>query len=199
MNMIYRQGQIVGYVNVDRASVLIEAARSCRWFVLKTFPDRESRVMRTFGQRGISAYFPTERVEVRRESRRFGRLVRRIKATVTKPVFPGVILIPEFQARLGGVMVDGVEGYFRMGDCYPYLKAEQFDRLREFVGFRNIPVGDKRRLLAQGQRVYINDGPFAQFMGTFDSLDSEGRLKILVDLFGRQTPVTLDEDQIEPA
>lgn len=199
MNMDYHKGQIVGYVPIDAERAAVPTARPKRWYVLKVFANREGKVMRTFNQRGISAYYPMQRSEVMFETRRFGVLCRRVKRTIVGPLFPGVIFIPDFQAKIGGVMVEGVDGYFRMDDCYPYLDEKLYSQVRTIEGFKNMPVGHKRRMLREGQALWVVDGPFAAFAATFDRLDSEGRLKVLVNIFGRMSLVTLDEDQIEPA
>jgi transcription termination/antitermination protein NusG len=54
-------------------------------------------------------------------------------------------------------------------------------------------------LFKVNQAVRVVDGPFASFKGLIERLDSNGRLKVLVDIFSRMTPVELDEDQIEAA
>jgi len=48
-----------------------------------------------------------------------------------------------------------------------------------------------------GEGVKIVDGPFADFLGTIDTIDEEkGKIKVLVSIFGRETPVELDFLQI---
>jgi transcriptional antiterminator NusG len=48
-----------------------------------------------------------------------------------------------------------------------------------------------------GEAVKITDGPFSDFLGTIESIDEEkGKLKILVSIFGRETPVELDFLQV---
>jgi transcription termination/antitermination protein NusG len=50
----------------------------------------------------------------------------------------------------------------------------------------------------QGQSVRITDGPFIDFIGTVDQIDQEkGKVKVLLSLFGRETPVELDFLQVE--
>jgi transcriptional antiterminator NusG len=52
----------------------------------------------------------------------------------------------------------------------------------------------------KGDRVKISDGPFAEFMGTIDEVnDEKTKLKVLVSMFGRETPVELDFLQVEKA
>jgi transcription termination/antitermination protein NusG len=189
MNMDYVKGQIVGYVPIDIEPIAAPPEPE-RWYVLKTFANKESKVMRTFKDRGISAYFPTVRNR---------RVVRGRACDGVSALFAGVIFIPDFQAKLGGVKVDGVEGYFKMGDCYPYLTGKLMEDVRKLEAIGHLPVARKRRLWSVGQLVRVTNGPFALFQGKIEQLDSRGRLKVLVDIFKRMTPIELEEGQIEPA
>src|SRR5258708_2789680 len=48
-----------------------------------------------------------------------------------------------------------------------------------------------------GEAVKITDGPFADFLGTINEIDEKkGKLKVLVSIFGRETPVELDFLQV---
>jgi transcriptional antiterminator NusG len=50
---------------------------------------------------------------------------------------------------------------------------------------------------SMGEAVKIVDGPFADFLGTIDAIDEEkGKVKVLVSIFGRETPVELDFLQV---
>jgi transcriptional antiterminator NusG len=48
-----------------------------------------------------------------------------------------------------------------------------------------------------GERLRIKDGPFASFTGSVHQLDESGRMEWLAAIFGRETPVALDVDQVE--
>jgi transcription termination/antitermination protein NusG len=204
MNMEYVKGQIVGYVDIAKRRKPIEQPSPQKWYVLTTFPNKETKVMRTFKDRGINAYFPVVRkTEVIR-----GRRVDRSTA-----LFAGLIFVPDFQARAGGVFVDGVDRYLKFGDYYPYLPESApplvkldadgtmgrraSDGIPDMIGIRwleaegNIPVVRRRRLYAIGERVRVVDGPFTSFNGKIERLDSNGRLKVLLDIFKRLTPVEL--------
>jgi transcription termination/antitermination protein NusG len=211
--MEYQVGQVVGYVDIDKLRGPMETPMPQKWYVLMTFPNKEAKVMRTFKDRNISAYQPVIRKT---------RVIRGRRSDGAAPLFASLIFIPDFQARAGGVFVDGVDRYLKFGDCYPYLprrappikRAEAWQsryvrrdekRVPDMVGIRqleaegNIPVVRRRRLYRVGDLVRVVDGPFALFNGSIERLDSHGRLKVLLDIFSRLTPVELDQGQIEAA
>jgi transcriptional antiterminator NusG len=170
-----------------------------KWYVLMTFPNKETKVMRTFKDRNISAYQPV----IRRM-----RIIRGRRNDGTAPLFASLIFIPDFQARAGGVFVDGVDRYLKFGDCYPYLPERaplKGTSIPDMAGIRslaeegNIPVARRRRLYRIGQLVRVIGGPFSSFNGMIERLDSNGRLTVLLDIFSRLTPVELDAGQIEAA
>ncbi|WP_439363097.1 transcription termination/antitermination protein NusG [Bradyrhizobium sp. DASA03005] len=189
MTTVYKIGDFVEYVPLVENAVAVPLEPKC-WYLLLTYPHKERKVMHTFRERGVSAYLPM----IRKRTVYRGRL-----CDVAAPLFAQAIFIPDFQASLGGVRVDGVDGYFRMGDCYPYLKPSDMANVRALEAMGSIPVSRRKRLWSVGQLVRITSGPFALFQGTIDRLDSKGRLNVLVDIFKRMTPVEFDEGQIEPA
>jgi transcriptional antiterminator NusG len=213
MKTEYVKGQIVGYVPIEDLQGPMELPIPQRWYVLRTFPNKEPKVMRTFEDRRIAAYFPTVRSCRIERGRRIEKL---------SPLFAGTIFIPDFQAHAGGVFVDGVDQYLKFGNYHPYVpqvapaikpsaqwesRYVKRDRklVLDMVGIRqlesegNIPVARRRRLFKIGQLVRVIDGPFAAFNGTIEHLDSKGRLKVLMDIFSRMTSVELDEGQLEAA
>ncbi len=51
-----------------------------------------------------------------------------------------------------------------------------------------------------GEAIKIIDGPFSDFLGTIDEIDKErGKIKVMVSIFGRETPVELDFLQVKKA
>jgi transcriptional antiterminator NusG len=50
-----------------------------------------------------------------------------------------------------------------------------------------------------GDSVKVIEGPFASFVGTVEAVNANGKLKVNVSIFGRPTPVELDDTQVEKA
>ncbi|GAI64918.1 unnamed protein product, partial [marine sediment metagenome] len=89
----------------------------------------------------------------------------------------------------------GVTGFVGSGNKPASLPEEEVNRIlkqmtteapRVKVGFR------------QGQSIRVIDGPFIDFMGVVDDINEKrGKVKVLLSLFGRETPVELDFLQVE--
>lgn len=70
--------------------------------------------------------------------------------------------------------------------------------LQEEEGSDSQPKAKPQINLQLQQRVRLKTGPFASFEGVVSAIDRErGKLKVLVDMFGRETPVDIDYTQVE--
>ena len=198
MSAMLKIGDFVEAVDPSRHGSL-EVAVPQRWYLLRVHPSREASVMRTFARRNISAYLPTITKSAVVTRYRIGYSVD-VKRNVTMPLFPGLILVPDFeynQDRLRSI--DGVVGFLRFGPCTAFLNQKLIADVRNIEAIGNVPPSKRERMYALGQLVRVVDGPFASFAGRIERLDSNGRLSVLVDLFKRMVPVGLDQDQIAPA
>jgi len=168
------------------------------WFVIHTYSGYEERVKRNLEQRikhmdsegeVARVIVPTEdEIEVRGGQRR----------TVTKKILPGYVLVQMKLSDQSWKIVrntPGVTGFVGSGNKPVPLREEEVSRiLRQMeaeapklkIGFR------------EGQSVRVVDGPFIDFIGVVDSINSEkGKVRVLLSLFGRETPVELDFLQVE--
>ena len=171
---------------------------SNHWYVIHTYSGYEDRVKKNLEQRIkfmdsgneiLQIVIPTEdEVEVRSGRRR----------TVTKKILPGYVLVQMKMTDQSWDVVrhtPGVTGFVGGGgkptplseeEANEILKQMEAETPRVKVGFR------------QGQSVRVVDGPFIDFVGIVDEINMEkGKLKVLLSLFGQETPVELDFLQIE--
>ena len=168
------------------------------WFVVHTYSGYEDRVKKNLEQRikfmdsgneVFQVVIPTEEeVEVRSGRRR----------TVTKKILPGYVLVQmEMSDKSWDVVrhTPGVTGFVGSGGKPTPLREEEVNEIlrqmeaeapRVKVGFR------------KGQSIHVIDGPFIDFVGVVDEINMEkGKIKVLLSLFGQETPVELDFLQIE--
>ena len=168
------------------------------WFVIHTYSGYEERVKKNLEQRtklmdsGDEVYqivIPTEEeIEVRNGQRR----------TVTKKILPGYVLVQMRMSDQSWNIVrntPGVTGFVGSGNKPVPLREEEVNHIlkqmaaeapRVKVGFRT------------GQSVRVTDGPFIDFVGVVDDISAgKGKVKVLLSLFGRETPVELDFLQVE--
>jgi transcriptional antiterminator NusG len=168
------------------------------WFVVHCYSGYENKVKHNLEQRieamGVAnliekVVVPTEEeMEVRDGKRR----------TVEKRVFPGYILV---HMKLDEVALNvvratpGVTRFVGMGSKPTPLTLQEVNQIMH----RMEAEAPKLRVnFRTGQKVRITDGPFADFMGSVDKIDTErAKVTVLVSFFGRETPVELDFLQVE--
>lgn len=197
---LYKKGEFVGMVDLSQFAGPIDVPIPKRWYMLRVFPNREFKVMKTFEQRGISGWLPllTTMQTVTRYRRGFEYIHRQ---NVISPMISGVIIVPEHEVANDRVHrwreVDGVIGIYRMDECVPFLTPAHINDLRNIEAIGNTPKSKRARLFEIGQLVRIVNGPFRDFSARVERFDGKGRLSVGVEIFGRITPAEFDESDIE--
>ena len=88
----------------------------------------------------------------------------------------------------------GVTAFVGAGNKPTPISEKEVDAIRKFM---QMEAPKYKTTFSVGEAVKNVDGPFADFLGTIDSIDEEkGKLKVLVSIFGRETPVELDFLQV---
>ncbi len=168
------------------------------WYVVHTYSGYEERAKKNLEQRikfmdGGNEIFqiiiPTEEeTEVRNGQRR----------NVTKKILPSYVLI---QMRMNDQSwnivrnTPGITGFVGSGGKPASLREEEIDQILKQMAAEapRVKVGFRK-----GQSVRVTDGPFIDFVGVVDDISTEkGKVKVLLSLFGRETPVELDFLQVE--
>lgn len=135
------------------------------------------------------------------------------KRVVARKVFPGYVLVEMIVDDRTWYIVrntPGVTGFVGPDNKQPVpLSDEEVQRIlaAKFIsdqeqgdgeGDENLPKPRSQINLQLQQRVRLKTGPFANFEGVVAEIDQErGKLKVLVDMFGRETPVDIDYTQVE--
>ncbi len=173
-------------------------AKQKNWYVIHTYSGLEDKVKRNLEQRiksmGVVTDFfriviPTEEeIEIREGQRR----------KVTRKIFPGYILVEMNMSDVAWNVVrntPGVTGFVGSGSKPVPLDPKEVETILKQMETETprVKVG-----LTKGQAVRIVDGPFIDFAGVVDDVNTEkGKVKVLVSFFGRETPVELDFLQVE--
>ena len=117
-----------------------------------------------------------------------------------KKMFPGYILVEMKMSDESWYIVrntPGVTGFIGSsgkGAKPTPLLPQEIDRILADMGMSRI---DATSELAVGDKVNIVDGPFKGMMGSVDTIDLENnRLNVLIDLFGQETPVEVELNQV---
>lgn len=115
--------------------------------------------------------------------------------TVDRKVFPGYVLVKMVMTDDAWYIIKnvrGVTGFVTSGSTKPTPLTED-EVIQLGVEKREIVVGYK-----VGDTVRIMDGPLTSFSGIVEELDVEkNRVRVTVSMFGRETPVDLELDQVE--
>ena len=176
-----------------------------RWYFIHTYSGHENKVKNAIQatvqqmdakDKVFHVVVPTEdEIEIRDSQRR----------TVKKKLYPGYVLVQTIELKEGDGPSDeawhlirntsGVTGFVSSGtrpvplstdEVNHILRAMRMEQPRVRIGF------------AVGQNVRISDGPFEDLVGTVEEINTEkGKVRVLVNMLGRETPVELDFLQVE--
>ena len=197
---LYKKGDFIEMVDLAQFAGPVEMPIPKRWYMLRVYPNREFKVMKTFRQRNISGWVPllTTMQDITRYRRGYQYVHRQ---NVTSPMISGVVIIPDYELANDRVHhwreVDGVIGLYRMDWCLPFLTPKHIEDLRNIEAIGNTPKSKRARAFEIGQLVRIVNGPFREFCARVERFDSKGRLSVGVEIFGRITPAEFDEGDIE--
>lgn len=170
-------------------------AEEARWYVVHTYSGYENTVaasiLKAAENRRMQDLIPEVNIplEMVTEHTDSG------EKTVERKVFPGYVLVKMVMTDESWHLVRNVRGVTGFvgtaGKAVPLTEREILDL---GVERHEIVVG-----YGVGDTVKVTDGPLEGFLGTVDELEAEkDRVRVIVSMFGRETPVDLELDQVEP-
>jgi len=172
------------------------------WYVVHTYSGFEGKVKSSIEERARSLglqdkisqiLIPTEDVVELRNGK---------KRTSTRKFFPGYILVEmELDDATWHLVKDTpkVTGFVGDKQKPSPITEEEVGLIRTQMDVGTTPA-KREAIYARGDSVRIIDGPFMSFTGTVEDVNlDQGKLKVMVSIFGRATPVELDFLQVEKA
>ena len=170
---------------------------NARWYVLHTYSGHENKVAAAIRQRADAMGIGSRVVEIQVPTRDTITVKRGKKEDVKEKIFPGYILVKMVLDDDSWLVVrttPGVTAFVGIGNRPTPLSQKEVDAI---MRFSQISAPKFKTTFSVGEAVKIVDGPFADFLGSVESIDeSKGKVKVLVSIFGRETPVELDFLQV---
>lgn len=170
-----------------------------RWYVLHTYSGYEENVKRSIEQR-IESFDMRDKifnVLVPKEKKIKIKSGRRVE--VEEKIFPGYILVEMVVTDDSWYVVrntPNVTGFVGSGTTPTPIDQKEVDNLLKRINTASTPT--HKIDVEINDVVRIIDGPFKNFEGKISNVDHErGRIKALVSMFGRETPVELDALQVK--
>jgi len=167
------------------------------WYVVHTYSGHENKVALTLKQRIevsgntnkiFKIFVPHQQKIIVSEGK---------KRTVEEKLFPGYLMVQMTMEDDTWYMVrstPGVTGFVGMGTTPTPLPESEVRTLMKFAKME-APIFEAKYVV--GDPVKINDGPFKDFLGKVDEVnDEQGKVRVLVSVFGRETPLELDFAQV---
>lgn len=168
-----------------------------KWYIVHTYSGHENKVGKTLMQRVQSMGYEDRIYDAIVPTRETIRIRAGKKEKVKEKIFPGYILVNMDLTDESWILVrttPGVTSFVGAENKPTPIRDDEVAAIIEFVD-RKEPV--YKAQFSVGEAVKINDGPFSDFLGTVESIDQEkGKIKVLVSIFGRETPVELDFLQV---
>lgn len=175
-----------------------EPSDQAKWYVVHTYSGHEARVAETLRQR-VTTLGQTHKVfELLIPTQDKIQIKHGKKSTVKEKMFPGYLLIRMIVDDDSWLVVrttQGITGFVGIGNQPTPLSDTEVDAIKQFI---QIGAPKYKANFSLGEAVKITDGPFSDFLGTIESIDEQhGKLRVLVSIFGRETPVELDFLQVK--
>lgn len=171
-----------------------------KWYVAHVLSGFENRVTKSLKERILNYGMADQFSEILVPEETVVANVNGKKRNIKKKFFPGYVLIKMIMNEKSWHLVketDKITGFLggEIGKPTPisdeeaaFMTNQSGDGARKTRSQSNFSAGDS---------VKVTEGPFASFVGTVEAVNEKGKLKVNVSIFGRPTPVELDDSQVE--
>jgi len=168
------------------------------WYVIHTYAGYEDAVAKNLKQRIESLGMEDQIFNVLVPKERKIKIKNGKRKTVEEKIYPGYVLVEMTVTDSSWYVVRNtprVTGFIGAGTTPIPISLEEVEGLKKRMEVKEPQYKIDVKI---GSMVKINDGPFKGFDGKVSEIDEErGKVKVLVNMFGRDTPVELDSLQIK--
>lgn len=172
-----------------------------KWYIVNTQTSCEAIAKNSIEERIRSLHLEDRFGEILIPSENVVELVKGKKATRSRKFFPGYIFVQMLMTDDTWHVVKNaskVTGFVGGKVKPPEVPEEEVMRVTRQMTLGAEKVQPKVKF-SVGESVQVIDGPFSGFNGAVEEINPEkGKVKVLVSIFGRPTPVELDFVQVEP-
>ena len=155
------------------------------WFVVHTYSGHENKASAALNQREDAMNL---------EKKKPNPIP---KTNIKEKIFPGYILVRmdlDDESWLAVRTTPGVTAFVGTGNKPTPISQKE---VQAIMAFMKVAAPTFKAKFSVGEAVKIVDGPFADFLGSVETIDeAHGKVKVLVSIFGRETPVELDFLQV---
>ena len=170
---------------------------NAKWYIVHTYSGHEVKVAQTLKQRVESMKLEENILELLIPTQNKIQIKHGEKKNIKEKIFPGYLLVKMIltdQSWLAVRTTPGITSFVGIANRPTPLPKSEVNTIMKFT---KMEAPKYKAGFTIGEAVKINDGPFTDFLGSVDNIDEEkGRIRILVSIFGRETPVELDFLQV---
>lgn len=168
------------------------------WYAIHTYSGYEEKVAESIRQRAQSLDMKDKIFQVLVPKEKMIEIKNGKRKVVEKRIFQGYVLVQMKLSEDAWYIVrntPSVTGFVGSGTEPTPVSQEEMDKINKRMGLEQ----PKHKIdFKEGEVVSITDGPFKGFDGSISEIDAQkGKLKVLVNMFGRETPVELDGLQVK--
>lgn len=169
-----------------------------RWYAIHTYSGFEENVYDSLKQRVDTMDMDEKIFDILVPKEKKIKIKNGKRRIVEEKIFPGYVLVEMIVTDDSWYVVrntPNVTGFIGAGTTPTPIAQEEIDALLKRVGVED---PEFKLDVLKGDPVTITDGPFKGQQGKVDEIDEQrGKIKVLVSMFGRETPVELDFLQIK--
>ncbi len=171
---------------------------SKQWYAIHTYSGYEEKVAESIRQRAASLDMADKIFQVLVPKEKMIEIKNGKRKVVEKRIFQGYVLVQMKMSEDAWYIVrntPNVTGFVGTGTEPTPVSTDEMEKIMKRMGKEE----PKHKIdFNIGEVVNITDGPFKGFDGSISEIDQQkGKLKVLVNMFGRETPVELDSLQVK--